>query len=569
VGHPGDNPSGVHFAVEDPVMTLPARWHRLVGAAVAVVAAISLALVPDLRTASAQPPALPPELKMVPPDAALFGHVNVAAVWSGKIGDTVRAAKPVEIEKGLAELKKKTGVSPDMVKTVTFFFPNFKQPGDFNAGVVHVTFQKPYDRATILKSMKDEKTEFTEENGVVTIKEKSGPGGVERKIVFDLSDANRIAIYAGVDDKYRKPAAGDGPIAPAIRAAAEGATAAFGVNFAALPDEIRGDDLPAEVRPFQPLFKSDALIAVGKLEGEELKVDLRFRSSERARVAEAEKSLAAGITLFQTLLGIAVQQLENSKNENEKAMLPLVKQAIEVVRGAKVSADGSEARVSGVVRTDLPIGSFLQFALGGATGPAGRAQDQNNLKQLALAMHNYHDTYNGFPPAAVCDKRGKPMLSWRVLLLPYVEQDHVYKQFKLDEPWDSTHNKAVFDKNPMPKVFQLPGTPDGEKLTHYQVFVKNGALFDPLQATKIQSITDGTSNTVLIATAAKGVPWTKPDDLEFDPKADPRTLLKMDTNGCNVAFADGSVRFLAKTIDPDVLKAIITKGGGEAVNLND
>jgi prepilin-type processing-associated H-X9-DG protein len=106
---------------------------------------------------------------------------------------------------------------------------------------------------------------------------------------------------------------------------------------------------------------------------------------------------------------------------------------------------------------------------------------------------------------------------------------------------------------------------DGEKLTHYQAFVGNGAIFDPIQTCKIQSISDGTSNTILVATAAKGVPWTKPDDIPFDPKVDPRTQMNMDANGCSVAFADGSVRFLSKMIDPEVLRSVITKAGGEVI----
>ena len=185
-------------------------------------------------------------------------------------------------------------------------------------------------------------------------------------------------------------------------------------------------------------------------------------------------------------------------------------------------------------------------------------------------MHNYHDTYGGFPPASVVDKKGKPMLSWRVMVVPFVEQNALYMQFKLDEPWDSPHNKAILDKTPMPQVFALTGeTKPGDKETHFRVLVNNGALFDPIQATKIQSITDGTSNTIMVITAATGVPWTKPDEVEFDPKADPRKLFHMKDGGCNVAFADGSVRFLKATIDPDTLKALITKAGGEVVGDDD
>src|SRR5579884_2012324 len=86
---------------------------------------------------------------------------------------------------------------------------------------------------------------------------------------------------------------------------------------------------------------------------------------------------------------------------------------------------------------------------------SARISSQNNLKQLGLAFHNYNSAYNRMPPAVVYDKDGKPLYSWRVLVLPFVEQDNLYKQFKLDEPWDSPTNKRLL--TPMPKVFALPG----------------------------------------------------------------------------------------------------------------
>jgi hypothetical protein len=467
-----------------------------------------------------------------------------------------------------------------MVKSVTVHFPQLKQPGDFESPIFHVAFLKPYDKTKVIDGLRkqlDKGSKLTEPTpGVYTIipsrlrgqENKAG----EAEFTIDLTDPMAIVATLGAGQKHLKaaPAAADGPLASAIKAAADGATATLGVNFAALPDEIRGEDVPAEVRPFQPLFKSDALIATGNLDGESIKLDVRFRSQERAKTAEAEKSLAAGLFLAQTALGAGLKELEKTKREDEKALLPLAKEVAEVLKTVKISVDGPDAVASARVKSDLPVGPFLQTIFGGQTGPraaAGRAQDQNNLKQIALALHNYHDTYEGFPPAALVDKRGKPMLSWRVMILPYIEQDTLYKEFRLDEPWDSEHNKKVFEKHPMPRVYALPGVAkDGEKLTHYQAFVGNGAIFDPIQTCKMQTITDGTSNTLMVATAAKAVPWTKPDDIPFDPKVDPRTVMHMTDAGCSVAFADGSVRFLAKTIDPEVLRSIITKSGGEVVN---
>ncbi len=547
--------------------------------AAAAVAAL-LAVGPAPRPAAAEPTALPPALKKVPADAALFAHVDVAAVWGSKLGETVRAAKARDLEKALNELKTITGVTPDTVKTVTVFFPQLKQPGDQESAVFHVAFLKPYDKARLLDGLKktaakDAVQVKEAEPGVYDIvSERDSGGKKEAEVAFTLVLTDPMAITAASRGarKYLKdaPVAADGPIAPAIKAAADGATAVLGINFANLPDEIRGEDLPAEVRPFQPLFRSDALIATAKLADDKLRLAVRFRSQEKAKVADAEKSLAAGQLLLQTALGAGIRQLEMAKEgSDEKVLLPLAKEVAEVLRTVKVSTEGDEAVATATVKTDLPAGVLLQQVFGGKVGPAAaadRVRSQNNLKQIALALHNYHDTYEGFPPAALVDKKGKPMLSWRVLILPFVEQDALYKQFHLDEPWDSEHNKKVFETHPMPKVFELPGAAkEGEKTTHYLAFVGNGALFDPIQPCKIATITDGTSNTVMVATAAKAVPWTKPDDIPFDPKADPRPQLLFTGNGCNVAMADGSVRFIAKTVPEETLKAIITKAGGEVI----
>jgi RNA polymerase sigma factor (sigma-70 family) len=200
------------------------------------------------------------------------------------------------------------------------------------------------------------------------------------------------------------------------------------------------------------------------------------------------------------------------------------------------------------------------------TGREGHImQSQNNLKQFALAFHNYHDTFRFFPPAAICDKAGKPLLSWRVAILPFIEQDALYKEFHLDEPWDSDHNKKVLDK--MPAIYALPGVKMKEGgTTVYQVFVGKKALFDEGKKLTIANITDGTSNTVMIAEAATAVPWTKPEDIPFGDK-DPRTQI----GGWHGAFAqvalcDGSVRRIdLKKISEETLRNAIMPDDGNVL----
>jgi prepilin-type processing-associated H-X9-DG protein len=193
---------------------------------------------------------------------------------------------------------------------------------------------------------------------------------------------------------------------------------------------------------------------------------------------------------------------------------------------------------------------------------ARRAKCVNNLKQIGLALHNYHDVYGCFPPAAITDATGKPLLSWRVALLPFLEQQGLYNRLKLDEAWNSPHNLALLGERPM--VFACPSDPDlGENMTRYLGLVGPGAFFDWAKGTTIQSFYDGTSNTLAVVEARDAVPWTAPADLTYFPSG-PLPSMKSDhPGGFNALFADGSVRFLKDTIPPATLRTLITRNASE------
>jgi hypothetical protein len=165
-------------------------------------------------------------------------------------------------------------------------------------------------------------------------------------------------------------------------------------------------------------------------------------------------------------------------------------------------------------------------------------------------------------------KDAKALLSWRVALLPYLGEDNLYKQFKLDEPWDGPHNKKLLER--MPKVYAAPGVKTREPYTtFYQVFVGGGAIFEKHQAARFPaSIPDGTSITILIVESGTAVPWTKPEDLHYAPDEPLPELGGLFPNIFNAAFADGAVYALLKKADPDILRAAITCAGGEVVDLD-
>ncbi|MDR3632455.1 MAG: DUF1559 domain-containing protein [Isosphaeraceae bacterium] len=209
--------------------------------------------------------------------------------------------------------------------------------------------------------------------------------------------------------------------------------------------------------------------------------------------------------------------------------------------------------------------ALLLPAVQAAREAARRSQCVNNLKQIGLALHNYESANSSFPPAAITDKDGKPLLSWRVAILPYIERGDLYNQFHLDEPWDSPHNSALMAQ--MPVVYRCPSDPvSSPGTTTYQVFVGPGTLFEEDEATKLATVTDGTSNTLAVVETTSAVPWTKPEDQPYGKTLPLPAMGSHHPGGFNALFADGSVRFLKTSISEQILRGLITRNGGEVLS---
>jgi hypothetical protein len=182
-----------------------------------------------------------------------------------------------------------------------------------------------------------------------------------------------------------------------------------------------------------------------------------------------------------------------------------------------------------------------------------------NLKQIGLAVHNYASANQDHLPRNVLDKDAKPLLSWRVLLLPYLDQDGLYRQFKLDEPWDSPNNIKLLDK--MPVVLDSPRVKVKKGFTVYQCFTGNGAILGSEYS--IANIHDGSSNTIWCVESTTAVPWTKPVDIAFDPNKDLPAFGKAFGEKPLALLCDGSTRYLnLKTISAKTLKNAIRADDG-------
>jgi hypothetical protein len=230
---------------------------------------------------------------------------------------------------------------------------------------------------------------------------------------------------------------------------------------------------------------------------------------------------------------------------------------------------------------------------------AARAKSVNNLKQFGLALHNFHSANDRLPPAVIAGPDGQPWHSWRVLLLPYLGEANLYNRYHFDEPWDGPNNRQLLDS--MPGVFRDPIHGDDRgHFTHYAALVGAATAFPPAGAilrdaerpvrlpigrgsggsTGIRDMTDGTSNTLLVAPVApeRKIPWTKPEDIavgaDFPGLGHPAGIAapyraRRGPEGHHAApvlLADGSVRILLDTIDPKVLAALLTRAGGEIVS---
>ncbi|HYV36324.1 MAG TPA: TIGR03067 domain-containing protein [Gemmataceae bacterium] len=233
-------------------------------------------------------------------------------------------------------------------------------------------------------------------------------------------------------------------------------------------------------------------------------------------------------------------------------------------RPTEFTAGKGSKQILFVLEQTLTLDALLQERL--EAKDIDRRVSANNLRQIGMAMHIYHDSYKGFPAHAIYSKDGKtPLLSWRVAILPFIEEGVLYDQFKLDEPWDSPHNKKLIAK--MPKIYQPVGQGvKGEGLTYYQVFTGKMTPFDGPNKMKFGQFTDGTSNTIMVVEGKNSVLWTKPDDLTLPKPGDPMPELGgMFATGMNLLFADGAVRWVKKDIDAATLRALVTPSGGEVV----
>ncbi len=197
-----------------------------------------------------------------------------------------------------------------------------------------------------------------------------------------------------------------------------------------------------------------------------------------------------------------------------------------------------------------------------------------NMERIGMALQAYSDANGAYPPAYIADENGKPMHSWRVLILPYLGHGRTYEKYNFDEPWDSPGNLRVTKS--MPDVFACPHNPATRKNseTNYMVVMGSKTMFPGDQSVSFVDITDGLADTIMVVeTTAAGVTWTKPEDLDFNKmsfSANTGSTADMGSphapNGAHVLLADGTVVYLTDEITTQTVQEMLTIDGDEAID---
>jgi hypothetical protein len=560
------------------------------------------------------------EFAFVPPDAAGFVHVRARGIWNDPSMAEVR--KMVEAAGPQAKAALDDGFVPapstlDRLTVVLVKPPteakggkgppagggNFDPfAGDFGAAaddvkpVLLLTFNAAFDaakvreahaKAAVAKKAAD-KEYWEDAEGDVALY-------FPTDTTLAVGDVAAVKAYLG-----KLSQGGTGPLTKAIESArAGGFHFAAAVNLARLGIPVgKLADAPGDfkevAKELAAVVKAEAvMLGTGFGEGGAVKLEVRAAYKDDAAAAESEKAL-------REIAAFAKKKLAEPKKQMEEALAappgapktrpladlprvltgvfglgalntldgwltdpPLKTEGVEVVLAPKVPS--MNALYAGSVAASV---GMLLPAVDKVRGSATRMKDSNNLKQIGLAFHNYESIFGYLPSqdgSNPINKKGG--LSWRVHLLPYLEQEPLYRQFNLDEPWDSPTNKKLIDQ--MPPVYISPLAADPVGQTRYKVFNSKDAVIYPGSRTTIIGITDGSSNTILAVGGGPPVIWTKPDDITVTPALAPSALALPGHPGCNVLMGDGSVRWVdLSTLTAEQLRAAMTRSGGEVFGLD-
>jgi beta-lactamase regulating signal transducer with metallopeptidase domain len=559
---------------------------RLVLAALAAVALLVAGIrlpwgsSPDIAQAQQSGQSQKLDLKGVPEDTVVFAAIRPAAILARE----EKLQEMMGVLEREMKLRENAGISPGDVEEFRLMAIDLTVPGERLQiePVIVVKTTKPDGWRSLTAHFGDQIPD--EYHGQKYFRRQTPDGGPrfgwayftldDRTVV--MAPTNELALKKYID---ATKSGGEGPHWAAELARVEGTDAALAVDvkfFAKLLDgQMQRAPQTGEAAvalAIAPLWRqTNVLVAGAKIDGK-LKAEVYGICKSEQAADEVAATLNAGKVLLQNMIPLIRREARGGPEIAEVAKLKsdLIDQMEKLLAQVKPERQGNvvSLKIEGTETFGPMMAGMLLPAIAKAREAAQRAQSINNLKQIALAMHNYADVNKTFPPAVLLGPDGKTPHSWRVAILPYIEQDTLYKQYNFNEPWDSENNKKVLER--MPPVFRNPMDAANRNTSSYYVLTGKGGIFNADAAksgTGFAQISDGTSNTVLVVEAKRDIPWTKPEDIPFDPQKELPKLGGFAHDGFAAALADGSVHFVTSAVNPQLLKAMFTASGGEPITV--
>jgi hypothetical protein len=581
-----------HFLAGQPIAARPAgrleqlgralkRRRELVGlAAGALAVALISFLLLYFRGGRPEPPVgpagagavapLPDDLRLLPAGHFYFTF-RVGDLWARADARTLierwyRTMTLTEseaptwegLEDKLAHIRKKLDLGPEHVERLTFAL---LRANDAGSQLLLVALSKPGEPQRVRDLLKDLLGENFALHAELQVNGKTfyhsddpqgfpmGFGALHDRL-FVLAPVSMLRWVAERADQER----GFGPLSPALALAAQRPAAMAGFNAQQDPGTFGGRPLPAKLRIPEGLAAITAVVELPEpspgrpLTGLSLELIGYCADDEQARLLLDRVRAATP--------GFAAQMEAEAAASPFARFLPLVTGPL---RAAEYVQEGPRARMR--VRFQWQSKDMEEMQRVYIDGDR-REQVQTNLRHIGQGLGRYANQNGGrLPPAAVYAKDGRPLLSWRVLLLPQLGQEPLFKQFRLDEAWDGSNNKKLIDQ--MPAVYSLaPADLDAKPTpgtTVYRALVGPGAAFEGRQGVPLKDFTDGIGHTAVVVAAGPPTPWTKPDDWPYDPAKPVPRPAGLFSDGFFALFADGAVHLLPADLDEKSWRALITR----------
>ncbi|HUY35791.1 MAG TPA: M56 family metallopeptidase [Pirellulales bacterium] len=566
----------------------PSSWRRQTG----LVAAVALAglLIAGLRgptgetlavSEAAQPKVKAPpaaaesDLRFVPADSVMVFSIRPAAIFEQ--ADMKPLLDRINQELGLQE---QLGLPLEQIEEIQVAaaasqFPQGEHVGPMGpAELVVWRSRQPHDWDALARRSVREGTEAAF-GKFKYIRGKNSGLGVPRVGYSSFKPDDHTLVLAAEPLLQRvmlaagKPDAGKPDWLASWQQVASHATLMVDMEaFArAAGSEFKRTPEAALLATFSPLWEQSQRWYTGVDLGNGVKLQSTLECTTPEAAERVRATAEAALTMARNLLD-SLGDKHSGAPVDDASPAPLGADLVSaLLKQAKLTADGNAVRLQAEAQVDVADTGIAALvpAVMAAREAARRAKSTNNLRQIGMAFHEYADVFGHFPPAVVIGKDGKTPHSWRVAILPFIEGRAIWDQYKFAEPWDSENNKKLIGQ--MPSTLRDPNDDPTSTFSSYFMLTGETTIGGSKDGAKLADITDGTSNTILVVEAKRDIPWTKPEDIAYDPAKPLPKFGGRHPGGFLISFADGSVRMITERIDEMTMRALITKAGNEVVQL--